>query len=83
MAYSGVATEWDQVVLRDDPRSRVRGLWLRDSVSSSSMNVDIRDVNQQLEALIRSRRAVDAATPADPDTPLEPLVAEEEPTNAS
>ena len=57
------------------PGSRVRGLWLRDSVSSSSMNVDVWDVNEQLQALICSHRAVDAATLVDPDSPLESLVA--------
>jgi hypothetical protein len=39
-------------------------------------------VNEQVQALIRSRRPVDAATLADTDTPLESLVPEEEPTNA-
>jgi len=50
------------------------------SVSSSGTNVDAWDVNEQL--LIRSRWAVDAAMLVDPDTPLESLVASEEPTNA-
>jgi hypothetical protein len=49
-------------------------------MSSSATNVDAWDVNEQL--LIRSRRAVDAVMLVDPDTPLESLVAEEEPTNA-
>ena len=52
------------------------------SVSSSGTNVDVWDVNEQLKALIRSRRAVDAVMLVDPDAPLESLVAEEEPSDA-
>jgi 3-phenylpropionate/trans-cinnamate dioxygenase ferredoxin reductase subunit len=51
-------------------------------VSSSGTNVDVWDVNEQLKALIRSRRAVDAVMLVDPDAPLESLVAEEEPSDA-
>ena len=40
------------------------------------MNVNVWDVNQYVQALIRSRRPVDAAALTDPDTPLESLVAE-------
>jgi hypothetical protein len=34
-------------------------------------------VNEHVQALIRSRRAVDVATLTDPDTPLDSLVAAE------
>jgi 3-phenylpropionate/trans-cinnamate dioxygenase ferredoxin reductase subunit len=47
------------------------------------MNVNVWDVNEHLQALIRSRLAVDQATLTDPETPLESLIAKEEPTNAS
>lgn len=35
------------------------------------MNVEVWDVNEQLRALIRSRRAVAIAELVDPDTPLD------------
>jgi 3-phenylpropionate/trans-cinnamate dioxygenase ferredoxin reductase component len=83
MEYSGFATEWDQVVFRGDPADRVFvAFWLREQRVVAGMNVNVWDVNEQLQALIRSRRAVDPATLSDPDTPLESLASEEEPTNA-
>ena len=39
------------------------------------------DVNQHVQALIRSHRVIDAAALADPDTPLDTLVANREPTS--
>jgi 3-phenylpropionate/trans-cinnamate dioxygenase ferredoxin reductase component len=83
MEYSGLATEWDEVVFRGDPAGReFVAFWLREGLVVAGMNVNVWDVNEQLQALIRSRRTVDAATLADRDTPLESLVPEEEPTNA-
>ena len=35
------------------------------------VNVNVGDVNEQLRALVRSRRAVATAEPVDPDTPLD------------
>jgi hypothetical protein len=37
------------------------------------MNVNVWDVNEHVQALIRSRQAVDAAALSDPDTPLQAL----------
>jgi 3-phenylpropionate/trans-cinnamate dioxygenase ferredoxin reductase subunit len=34
------------------------------------MNINVWDVNEHVQALIRSRRAVEVATLTDPDTPL-------------
>jgi 3-phenylpropionate/trans-cinnamate dioxygenase ferredoxin reductase subunit len=50
--------------------------WLRDGLVVGGMNVNVWDVNQYVQALIRSRRPVDAAALTDPDTPLESLVPE-------
>jgi 3-phenylpropionate/trans-cinnamate dioxygenase ferredoxin reductase component len=84
MEYSGFATEWDEVVFRGDPADReFVAFWLREQRVVAGMNVNVWDVNEQLQALIRSRRAVDAATLTDIDTPLESLIPEEERTNAS
>ena len=38
------------------------------------MNVNVWDVNEHVQALIRSRRQVDVAALRDVDTPLESLV---------
>jgi 3-phenylpropionate/trans-cinnamate dioxygenase ferredoxin reductase subunit len=78
MEYSGFATEWDQVVFRGNPSDReFIAFWLREGRVVAGMNVNIWDVNEQLQALIRSHRPVDAATLIDPDTPLESLLADD------
>jgi 3-phenylpropionate/trans-cinnamate dioxygenase ferredoxin reductase component len=83
MEYSGFATEWDEVVFRGDPADReFVAFWLREQRVVAGMNVNVWDVNEEVQALIRSRRAVEPATLTDPETPLESLVPEEEPTNA-
>jgi 3-phenylpropionate/trans-cinnamate dioxygenase ferredoxin reductase subunit len=77
MEYSGYAPTWDEVVFRGD---RAAGafiaFWLRDARVVAGMNVNIWDVNDHVQALIRSRRPVDVAALGDPDTPLESLVGE-------
>jgi hypothetical protein len=40
------------------------------------MNVNVWDVNEHVQALIRSRAKVDAAALTDVDTPLESLVSD-------
>jgi 3-phenylpropionate/trans-cinnamate dioxygenase ferredoxin reductase subunit len=75
MEYSGYATEWDEVVFRG---SRDGGefiaFWLKDSCVVAGMNVNVWDVNDHVQALIRSRRQVDPGALSDPDTPLESLI---------
>jgi 3-phenylpropionate/trans-cinnamate dioxygenase ferredoxin reductase subunit len=81
MEYSGFATEWDAVVFRGDRAGReFIAFWLSDRRVVAGMNVNVWDVNERLQALIRSRHPVDAATLADPDTPLDSLAAAGEPT---
>jgi len=50
--------------------------WLSDGRVVGGMNVNVWDVNQHVQELIRSRRAVDVAALTDPDTPLDGLVSE-------
>ncbi|HUA06715.1 MAG TPA: FAD-dependent oxidoreductase [Solirubrobacteraceae bacterium] len=77
MEYSGYATSWDKVVFRGDREGgEFIAFWLRDGLVVGGMNVNVWDVNQYVQALIRSRRPVDGAALIDPDTPLESLVAE-------
>jgi 3-phenylpropionate/trans-cinnamate dioxygenase ferredoxin reductase component len=79
MEYSGFATEWDYVVFRGDPASReFIAFWLKDQRVVAGMNVNVWDVNEHVQALIRSRQAVTAAALADRDTPLDSLVADDE-----
>jgi 3-phenylpropionate/trans-cinnamate dioxygenase ferredoxin reductase component len=75
MEYSGYATEWDQVVFRGEPSSReFVAFWLNGGQVVAGMNVNVWDVNDDIQALIRSRSAIDTGALADPDTPLGLLV---------
>jgi 3-phenylpropionate/trans-cinnamate dioxygenase ferredoxin reductase subunit len=74
MEYSGYATAWDEVVFRGDPATReFIAFWLQDERVIAGMNVNVWDVNEQIQALIRSRRTIDVAALTDPGTPLESL----------
>jgi 3-phenylpropionate/trans-cinnamate dioxygenase ferredoxin reductase subunit len=75
MEYSGLATDWDRVVFRGDPASReFIAFWLRDDRVVAGMNVNVWDVNDDVQALIRSHSAIDRGALADPDTALDSLV---------
>jgi 3-phenylpropionate/trans-cinnamate dioxygenase ferredoxin reductase subunit len=77
MEYSGYATEWDEVVFRGDREGgEFVAFWLADGRVVGGMNVNVWDVNEHVQALIRSRQPVAADTLRDTDTPLESLVAE-------
>jgi len=77
MEYSGYATSWDQVVFRGDrDGGEFVAFWLSDGRVVGGMNVNVWDVNQHVQELIRSRRSVDVAALTDPDTPLDSLVTE-------
>ena len=79
MEYSGLATDWDQVVFRGDPASReFVAFWLREQRVVAGMNVNVWDVNEHVQALIRSRRAVATAELVDPNTALASLAGEGE-----
>jgi 3-phenylpropionate/trans-cinnamate dioxygenase ferredoxin reductase component len=75
MEYSGYTTDWDEVVFRGDRAGgEFIAFWLKAGLVVAGMNVNVWDVNDQVQALIRSRRRVDLAALRDPDTPLESLV---------
>ncbi len=77
MEYSGYATSWDQVVFRGDPGSgEFIAFWLDERRVLAGMNVNVWDVNEHVQALIRSRRPVELAALRDPDVPLESLAGE-------
>jgi 3-phenylpropionate/trans-cinnamate dioxygenase ferredoxin reductase subunit len=80
MEYSGFATEWDEVVFRGDPASReFIAFWLSEQRVVAGMNVNVWDVNEHVQALVRSRRIIDVALLVDPDTPLDSLAGASEP----
>jgi 3-phenylpropionate/trans-cinnamate dioxygenase ferredoxin reductase component len=77
MEYSGHAPEWDEVVFRGDREAgEFVAFWLKDRRVVAGMNVNVWDVNEHVQALIRARQPVDAAALADPGTPLESLAGE-------
>lgn len=74
MEYAGYATDWDRVVFRGDPGGgEFIAFWLRDGRVLAGMNVNVWDVTDRIQELIRSRREVDPDLLADPDTPLDRL----------
>jgi 3-phenylpropionate/trans-cinnamate dioxygenase ferredoxin reductase subunit len=75
MEYSGFATEWDEVVFRGEPdQGEFVAFWLRDGRVVAGMNVNVWDVNEHVQALIRSRQPVHSESLRDPDTPLNGLI---------
>ena len=77
MEYSGYATEWDEVVFRGDREAgEFVAFWLAGGRVVGGMNVNVWDVNDHVQALIRSGLQVDADALRDPDTPLESLARE-------
>jgi len=77
MEYSGYAPAWDEVVFRGDrDGGEFIAFWLADERVVAGMNVNVWDVNEHVQALIRSRVAVDPAALRDPSVPLEELAGE-------
>jgi 3-phenylpropionate/trans-cinnamate dioxygenase ferredoxin reductase subunit len=74
MEYAGYARTWDRVVLRGDPASReFIAFWMVDDRVVAGMNVNVWDVTDQIQQLIRSRARVDDRRLADTDVALETL----------
>jgi 3-phenylpropionate/trans-cinnamate dioxygenase ferredoxin reductase subunit len=65
---------YDQVVYRGDREAReFIAFWLSGGVVVAGMNVNVWDVSDDIQALIRSQRTVDVARLTDPDVPLTEL----------
>ena len=75
MEYSGLADAGAPVVVRGDLAAREAVVfWLgEDGAVTAGMNINVWDVNDAVQALVRSRAVVDPARLADPDVPLEEL----------
>jgi 3-phenylpropionate/trans-cinnamate dioxygenase ferredoxin reductase subunit len=74
MEYSGYAPKWDEVVFRGERDSgEFIAFWLKDQRVVAGMNVNVWDVTEHIQALIRARKPIPTAALSDPDTPLESL----------
>ncbi|WP_031038014.1 NAD(P)/FAD-dependent oxidoreductase [Streptomyces sp. NRRL F-5650] len=78
MEYSGWAPagSYDQVVIRGDAAKReFIAFWVKDDRVLAGMNVNVWDVTEPIQQLIRSKTRVDTEALANPRVPLESLVA--------
>jgi 3-phenylpropionate/trans-cinnamate dioxygenase ferredoxin reductase component len=74
MEYSGLAGPGDTLVCRGNPEGgEFIAFWTSEGRVTAGMNVNVWDVTEPIQELIRTRREVQAARLADPDTPLELL----------
>jgi 3-phenylpropionate/trans-cinnamate dioxygenase ferredoxin reductase subunit len=74
MEYSGLGGPADTVVCRGNPEDgEFIAFWTSDGRVTAGMNVNVWDVTEPIQQLIRSRRRVQAARLADPETALELL----------
>jgi 3-phenylpropionate/trans-cinnamate dioxygenase ferredoxin reductase subunit len=72
MEYRGLATVWDEVVLRGDVGAReFDAFWLADGRVVAAMNANRWDDGKALRRLVESVARVDPARLADASTPLE------------
>ncbi|AMB59282.1 NAD(P)/FAD-dependent oxidoreductase [Microterricola viridarii] len=78
MEYSGygILTAGAELVIRGDLANReFVAFWLRENKVVAGMNVNVWDVNESVQALIRGEVTVDAARLADPAVTLDSLLA--------
>jgi NADPH-dependent 2,4-dienoyl-CoA reductase/sulfur reductase-like enzyme len=77
LEYSGYAPAggYDQVVIRGDAGKReFIAFWLSEGRVLAGMNVNVWDVTEHIQALIRSKSPVDLGALADPTVPLASLL---------
>jgi 3-phenylpropionate/trans-cinnamate dioxygenase ferredoxin reductase subunit len=78
MEYSGLGSPGQTVVCRGNPDDgEFIGFWLDGDRVRAAMNVNIWDVTDSLQELIRADRPVDTALLTDPDVPLTELLSED------
>jgi 3-phenylpropionate/trans-cinnamate dioxygenase ferredoxin reductase component len=74
MEYSGYAPSWDRVVFRGDPASReFIAFWLKGKRVVAGMNVNVWDVTDTIQALVRPGADIDPSALADSGTDLAEL----------
>ena len=75
MEYAGHSRPDDEVVFRGDPATReFIAFWLRDGRVAAGMNVNVWDVNEHIQALVRSGMTIDVARLTDPDVALDEII---------
>jgi 3-phenylpropionate/trans-cinnamate dioxygenase ferredoxin reductase subunit len=75
MEYSGLATDWDQVVFRGSVEAgEFIAFWLKDGMVAAGMNVNVWDVADTIAELVAAKTVVDPAVLADPDVELASLL---------
>jgi NADPH-dependent 2,4-dienoyl-CoA reductase/sulfur reductase-like enzyme len=77
MEYSGLALpgDYDDVVIRGNREGReFVSFWLAEGRVLAGMNVNVWDVTDPIQAMIRSGQPVDTARLADPNVPLDEVV---------
>ncbi len=78
MEYTGFTRAWDRVVFRGDPASReFIAFWMTGDRVVAGMNLNVWDVTDSIQRLIREGVAVDAGRLADPGVALDDLVPSE------
>jgi 3-phenylpropionate/trans-cinnamate dioxygenase ferredoxin reductase component len=74
MEYAGYARDWDRVVFRGDREGReFIAFWIQGERVVAGMNVNVWDVTDAIQQLIRERVPVDERRLTDPDVALEVL----------
>jgi 3-phenylpropionate/trans-cinnamate dioxygenase ferredoxin reductase subunit len=74
MEYTGFARHWDRVVIRGDLAAReFIAFWMVEDRVVAGMNVNVWDVVDPIQRLIRERVSVDDKRLADPDVALDQL----------
>jgi 3-phenylpropionate/trans-cinnamate dioxygenase ferredoxin reductase subunit len=77
MEYAGYAVDWDEVVFRGDPNSReFIAFWMKDRRVVAGMNVNVWDVTDAIQDLIRSRQEIPRHHLEDADKQLDRLLTE-------
>jgi 3-phenylpropionate/trans-cinnamate dioxygenase ferredoxin reductase subunit len=75
MEYAGYAMTYDRVVFRGDPSTfEFMAFWMRGDRVAAGINVNVWDVNEDIQALVRSGASVDDEALRDPDVALGELV---------
>jgi 3-phenylpropionate/trans-cinnamate dioxygenase ferredoxin reductase subunit len=83
MEYSGYATEWDEVIYRGAiSDGEFIAFWLKDQRVIAGMNVNVWDVNEDVQRLIRSRQEINPGALRDQSTPLGELINQSTPADA-
>jgi 3-phenylpropionate/trans-cinnamate dioxygenase ferredoxin reductase subunit len=74
MEYSGYAPEWDEIVYRGAVADgEFVAFWIKDKRVIAGMNVNVWDVNEHVQALIRSGQHIESAVLGDEQTSISEL----------